>query len=113
MKFICQQQNLIKALNIVSKAVSVRTTIPVLKGIMLKAESGKLTSGRLIREVEKNAQSAAKSRMKLDAMNAAKAKKHALCMVSISDHLFKEEALSAEDRQTSFRNMMEVALELV
>ena len=46
-------------------------------------------------------------------MNAAKAKKHALCMVSISDHLFKEEALSAEDRQTSFRNMMEVALELV
>ena len=45
-------------------------------------------------------------------MNAAKAKKHALCMVSISDHLFKEEALSAEDRQTSFRNMMEVALEL-
>ena len=43
MKFICQQQNLIKALNIVSKAVSVRTTIPVLKGIMLKAEDGKLT----------------------------------------------------------------------
>lgn len=41
----------------------------------LWAESGKLTSGRLIREVEKNAQSAAKSRMKLDAMNAAKAKK--------------------------------------
>ena len=43
MKFICQQQNLIKALNIVSKAVSVRTTIPVLKGIMLKAEDGKIT----------------------------------------------------------------------
>ena len=45
-------------------------------------------------------------------MNAAKAKKHALCLLSISDHLFKDEALSAEDRQTSFRNMMEVALEL-
>lgn len=43
MKFTCQQQNLIKVLNIVSKAVSVRTTIPVLKGIMLKAESDKLT----------------------------------------------------------------------
>ena len=43
MKLICQQQSLIKVLNIVSKAVSVRTTIPVLKGIMLKAESGKLT----------------------------------------------------------------------
>ncbi len=45
-------------------------------------------------------------------MNAAKAKKHALCMLSISDHIFKEGALSAEERQTSFRNMMEVALEL-
>ena len=43
MKFTCQQQNLIKVLNIVSKAVSVRTTIPVLKGIMLKAEDGKIT----------------------------------------------------------------------
>ena len=43
MKFICQKQNLIKVLNIVSKAVSVRTTIPVLKGIMIKAEDGKLT----------------------------------------------------------------------
>lgn len=39
------------------------------------AESRKLTSKRLIREVERNAQSAAKSRMKLDAMNAARAKK--------------------------------------
>ena len=43
MKFICQQQNLVKVLNIVSKAVSVRTTIPVLKGIMLKAENSMLT----------------------------------------------------------------------
>lgn len=43
MKFICQKQNLIKVLNIVSKAVSVRTTIPVLKGILIKAEEGKLT----------------------------------------------------------------------
>ena len=42
MKFICQQQNLVKVLNIVSKAVSVRTTIPVLKGIMLKAENSML-----------------------------------------------------------------------
>ena len=43
MKFICQQQNLIRILNIVSKAVSVRTTMPVLKGILLKAENGRLT----------------------------------------------------------------------
>lgn len=38
-------------------------------------ESEKLTSKRLIKEVERNAQSAAKSKMKLDAMNAARSKK--------------------------------------
>ena len=35
MKFICNQQTLAKALNTVSKAVSNRTTIPILKGIQL------------------------------------------------------------------------------
>ena len=35
MKFSCSQQTLTKALNIVSKAVTIRTTIPVLKGILL------------------------------------------------------------------------------
>ena len=43
MKFICEQKNLLKVLNVVSKAVSNRTTIPVLKGIMIKAEEGKIT----------------------------------------------------------------------
>jgi len=43
MKFICAQQTLSKALNTVSKAVTSRTTIPILKGILIKAEkSGKL-----------------------------------------------------------------------
>ena len=37
MKFTCNQQTLAKALNTVSKAVSNRTTIPILKGIMIKA----------------------------------------------------------------------------
>ncbi len=45
-------------------------------------------------------------------MNAARAGKKALCMLSISDHIYTGEALSAEERQTSFHNMMEVALEL-
>ena len=36
MKFSCNQQILSKALNTVSKAVSSRTTIPILKGILLK-----------------------------------------------------------------------------
>ncbi len=37
MKFRCSQQALSKALNTVSKAVSNRTTLPVLKGILLNA----------------------------------------------------------------------------
>jgi len=44
MKFSCKQQILTKALNIVSKAVTIRTTIPILKGILLKVdENGILT----------------------------------------------------------------------
>jgi len=44
MKFSCDQQVLNKALNIVSKAVSTRTTIPTLKGILLEIkEEGILT----------------------------------------------------------------------
>lgn len=37
MKFSCNQQLLTKALNTVSKAVTSRTTIPILKGILLEA----------------------------------------------------------------------------
>lgn len=37
MKFSCDQLTLNKALNIVSKAVTSRTTIPILKGILLEA----------------------------------------------------------------------------
>lgn len=44
MKFTCNQQALSKALNIVSKAVSSRTTIPILKGILIEASNdGTLT----------------------------------------------------------------------
>lgn len=42
MKFICSQQALSKALNTVSKAVSTRTTIPILKGILMTVREGKL-----------------------------------------------------------------------
>lgn len=45
-------------------------------------------------------------------MNAARVGKNALCILTISDHVFTGEALSAEDRQNSFREMMEIALEL-
>lgn len=45
-------------------------------------------------------------------MNAARAGKKALCILTISDHVFTGEALSAEDRQNTFRDMMEIALEI-
>ena len=45
-------------------------------------------------------------------MNAAKAKKKALCMLTISDHIYTGESLCAEDRQLGFGKMMEIALEL-
>ncbi|WP_346708618.1 purine-nucleoside phosphorylase [Massilistercora timonensis] len=45
-------------------------------------------------------------------MNAARAGKKALCILTISDHLFKEQALDARERETSFTQMMEIALEL-
>lgn len=46
MKFSCSQQNLSKALNVVSKAVTTRTTIPILKGILLKVkDDGTLVMG--------------------------------------------------------------------
>ena len=45
-------------------------------------------------------------------MNAAKAGKNALCLLSISDHIYKKTSLCAEERQKGFKDMMEVALEL-
>lgn len=55
MKFKCNQQDLTKALNIVSKAVSNRTTIPVLKGILLTAREDKviLTASNLDLSIKK------------------------------------------------------------
>ncbi|WP_455714579.1 purine-nucleoside phosphorylase [Anaerosporobacter sp.] len=45
-------------------------------------------------------------------MIAARAKKKALCILTVSDHVFTGESLPAEERQTSFREMMEIALEV-
>ncbi|MDO5441747.1 MAG: DNA polymerase III subunit beta [Bacillota bacterium] len=42
MKFACTQLSLIKALSTVNKAVSTRTTIPVLKGILLNIKDNRL-----------------------------------------------------------------------
>lgn len=44
-------------------------------------------------------------------MNAARLGKRALAICTISDHIFTGESLPAEKRQTSFTQMMEVALD--
>ena len=43
-------------------------------------------------------------------MNAAACGKRALCICSISDHLYKSGELSPEERQTGFSQMIETAL---
>ena len=45
--------------------------------------------------------------------NAAAAGVNALCILTVSDSLVTGESTTAEERQTTFTNMMEVALELV
>ena len=44
-------------------------------------------------------------------MNAARAGTKALAMCTISDHLLRHEGLTAEERETSFTQMMEIALD--
>ena len=44
-------------------------------------------------------------------MNAARAGKNALAIMTVSDHLLTGEATSAQERQESFTQMMEIALE--
>ena len=44
-------------------------------------------------------------------MNAARAGKRALCICTISDHLYRSEALSSEERQLSLTQLIEIALD--
>ena len=45
-------------------------------------------------------------------VNAARAHKHALGIFTISDHIYLNEVTSAEERQSTFTQMMEIALEV-
>ena len=46
-------------------------------------------------------------------MNAARARKRALVILTISDHILTGEATTAEERQTTFTHMMDVAFSLI
>ena len=56
MKLICKQSDLANALNIVQKAISSKTTLPILTGILLEAKNGalKLTGNDLSIGIEKS-----------------------------------------------------------
>lgn len=43
--------------------------------------------------------------------NAARLAKKALCILTVSDHLYTHKELSAKERQTGFQEMMKIALE--
>ncbi|MBN2874523.1 MAG: purine-nucleoside phosphorylase [Spirochaetales bacterium] len=43
---------------------------------------------------------------------AAKFRRHALTLLTVSDHIVTHEVTTAEERQTTFKTMMEIALEL-
>ena len=45
-------------------------------------------------------------------LNAMRAGKKALAICTVSDHIITGEETTAEERQTSFREMMELALEV-
>lgn len=45
-------------------------------------------------------------------MNAAFAKVNALCILSVSDHVFTGEETTPEERQTAFTKMMDIALDI-
>ena len=44
-------------------------------------------------------------------MNAMRLKKNALAICTVSDHILRGEALDADARQTTFTDMMKLALE--
>ncbi len=46
-------------------------------------------------------------------MNAVYAGKKALTILTVSDHLYKDDALSPDERQTGFSDMVRLALELI
>lgn len=46
-------------------------------------------------------------------MNAARSGKNALCIVTVSDHVFKGESLTSDEREKGFGDMVTLALETV
>lgn len=89
------------------------------KGI--KAAVGNVLSSDVFYNANKGANDAWKSMgvlcIEMEAaalyMNAARAGKNALCILSISDHIYKGTELPAQERQLGFTNMIEVALGII
>ena len=46
-------------------------------------------------------------------MNAARAGRKALCILTVSDHLYSQEQLTVEERRSGFGEMIQVALDII
>lgn len=96
-----------------------RKAVDVADSLKIKSVVGNILSSDTFYDDNKNANDAWKKMgvlcVEMEAaalyLNAARAGKNALCILTISDHIYTGESLSAEDRQISFREMMEIALE--
>lgn len=102
---ICDFGLAVKAMNIADKlGISVKAGNLLSSDIFYDGGKGKEAwrdMGVLAVEMEANALY----------LNAMAAHKRALCICSISDHIFTGESLDSEQRQTSFTDMMKIALE--
>lgn len=104
----------IASYDLVSKAVNVA------KEKNIKTVVGNVLSSDCFYNANKNANNAWKDMgvlcVEMEAaglyMNAAKLGKKALAILTISDHLYTGEELTAEERQNTFNDMMEIALEM-
>lgn len=48
MKIVCEKENILKAINSVTKAVASKTTMPILEGILIQTMIKKLNSQPMI-----------------------------------------------------------------
>ena len=89
------------SLPLTSLATSLRVALLQLDTAWMQAEANIAQAERLMTEVEAAGLY----------MTAARWKKNALCICTISDHILTGELTTAEERQNTFTQMMELALE--
>jgi purine-nucleoside phosphorylase len=103
----------------ISDFTVLRTTVEKAEELGIKYEVGNVLSSDVFYgdtpELSANWQKMGVLAVEMEAAglycNAAKLGKKALCMLTVSDHIYKGTALSADDREKTFTDMMKIALE--